>query len=101
MPSFKFNVIITCNVLKLGIYNGQETAEIEGARISDDGIIETFHNDDEALDAANNGVAVCSLSTFFLLASSFLSDLFSLETVYIFILKATTVCMHPLSVLLW
>ena len=55
----------------LDIYDGQEAATTEGARISDDGIIETFHNDDEALDAANNGVAVCSLSAFFLLVSFF------------------------------
>ncbi|XP_022927742.1 putative transferase At1g60990, chloroplastic [Cucurbita moschata] len=41
-----------------------EAATTEGARISDDGIIETFHNDDEALDAANNGVAVVDLSHF-------------------------------------
>lgn len=56
---------------KLDIYNGQEAAAVEGAKISDDGIIETFHNDEEALDAANNGVAVCRLSTFFLLVSFF------------------------------
>lgn len=30
----------------------------EGAKVSDDGIIETFDNDDEALDAFDNGVAV-------------------------------------------
>ena len=31
---------------------------VEGAKVSDDGVIETFNNDDEALDAANNGVVV-------------------------------------------
>ncbi|TYK13394.1 putative transferase [Cucumis melo var. makuwa] len=41
-----------------------EAAAVEGARISDDGIIETFHNDEQALDAANNGVAVVDLSHF-------------------------------------
>lgn len=41
-----------------------EAAAVEGAKISDDGIIETFHNDEEALDAANNGVAVVDLSHF-------------------------------------
>jgi hypothetical protein len=30
-----------------------------GAKVSDDGIIETFDNDDQALDAVDNGVAVC------------------------------------------
>lgn len=30
-----------------------------GAKVSDDGIIETFGNDDEALDATDNGVVVC------------------------------------------
>lgn len=36
----------------------QETVIVEGAKVSDDGVIETFNNDDEALDAANNGVVV-------------------------------------------
>lgn len=76
----------------MDIYDGQEAAAVEGARISDDGIIETFHNDEEALDAANNGVAVCSLSIFFLLVFFFLFALLSLGTVYIFLLKENTIC---------
>lgn len=34
---------------------------VAGAKVSEDGIIETY-NDDEALDAADNGVAVCAIS---------------------------------------
>ncbi|KAA0057345.1 putative transferase [Cucumis melo var. makuwa] len=49
-----------------------EAAAVEGARISDDGIIETFHNDEQALDAANNGVAVVDLSHFGRLRGNFL-----------------------------
>lgn len=30
----------------------------EGAKVSDDGIVETFDNDDQAFDAADNGVVV-------------------------------------------
>ncbi|KAG6711348.1 hypothetical protein I3842_05G048700 [Carya illinoinensis] len=41
-----------------------ETVTLGGAKISDDGIIETFNNDDEALDAADNGVVVVDLSHF-------------------------------------
>ena len=36
----------------------QDTMEAAGAKVSDEGIIETFDNDDEALDAVDNGVAV-------------------------------------------
>jgi hypothetical protein len=36
----------------------QETATVAGAKVSDDGVIETFNNDDEALDAVDNGVVV-------------------------------------------
>lgn len=36
----------------------QETAKTAGAAVSGEGIIETFHNDDEALDAVDNGVVV-------------------------------------------
>ena len=32
--------------------------EAAGAKVSDEGMIETFDNDDEALDAVDNGVAV-------------------------------------------
>ncbi|KAK3011326.1 hypothetical protein RJ639_011713 [Escallonia herrerae] len=41
-----------------------ETATVEGAKVSEDGIVETYHNDDEALDAAKNGVAVVDLSQY-------------------------------------
>ncbi|GMJ10827.1 IBA57.2 [Hibiscus trionum] len=36
----------------------------EGAKVSEEGIIETFDNDDEALDAFDNGVVVMDLSHF-------------------------------------
>ncbi|KAH0988677.1 hypothetical protein GBA52_000160 [Prunus armeniaca] len=36
----------------------------EGAKVSDDGIVETFDNDDQAFDAADNGVVVADLSHF-------------------------------------
>lgn len=32
--------------------------ETTGATVSDEGIVETFDNDDEALDAVDNGVVV-------------------------------------------
>ncbi|MCI51697.1 dimethylglycine dehydrogenase mitochondrial-like, partial [Trifolium medium] len=35
-----------------------DTVKTVGAEVSGDGIIETFHNDEEALDAADNGVVV-------------------------------------------
>lgn len=37
-----------------------------GAKLSEDGIVETFDNDDDALDAVENGVVVCDyfISTF-------------------------------------
>ncbi|KAH9685616.1 putative transferase [Citrus sinensis] len=41
-----------------------ETVKSEGAKISEEGIVETFGNDGEALDAADNGVAVVDLSHF-------------------------------------
>lgn len=41
-----------------------ETAKTAGAEVSDEGIIETFHNDDEALDAVDNGAVVVDLSHF-------------------------------------
>lgn len=37
----------------------------EGAKISGEGIVETFGNDGEALDAADNGVAVSILFPFY------------------------------------
>jgi hypothetical protein len=36
----------------------QDTLTLSGAKVSDDGIIETFDNDNEALDAVDNGVVV-------------------------------------------
>lgn len=41
----------------------QETVKSEGVKISE-GVIETFGNDGEALDAADNGVAVSILFLF-------------------------------------
>ncbi|XP_022726091.1 putative transferase At1g60990, chloroplastic [Durio zibethinus] len=41
-----------------------DTVAAEGARVSEEGIIETFENDDEALDALDNGVVVMDLSHF-------------------------------------
>jgi len=37
----------------------QDDVKTAGRDISGEGIIETFHNDDEALDAVENGVVVC------------------------------------------
>ncbi|KAK0588534.1 hypothetical protein LWI29_002201 [Acer saccharum] len=41
-----------------------DTVKSVGAEISDDGVIETFNNDDDALDAVDNGVVVVDLSNF-------------------------------------
>ncbi|XP_004504185.1 putative transferase At1g60990, chloroplastic [Cicer arietinum] len=41
-----------------------DTVKTAGAEVSGEGIVETFHNDEEALDAADNGVAVVDLSHF-------------------------------------
>ncbi|XP_047154165.1 putative transferase At1g60990, chloroplastic [Vigna umbellata] len=41
-----------------------DAVKTAGAEVSGDGIIETFHNDDEALDAVENGVVVVDLSHF-------------------------------------
>ncbi|XP_058731583.1 putative transferase At1g60990, chloroplastic [Vicia villosa] len=41
-----------------------DTVETAGAEVSEEGIIETFRNDEEALDAADNGVVVVDLSHF-------------------------------------
>lgn len=32
---------------------------VVGAKVSEVGVVETYDNDDEALDAADNGLAVC------------------------------------------
>ncbi|KAL5704393.1 hypothetical protein ACHQM5_022831 [Ranunculus cassubicifolius] len=42
----------------------QDTMTELGANVSEDGVAETFGNDDEAIDAAYNGVAVVDLSHF-------------------------------------
>ncbi|KAG5525877.1 hypothetical protein RHGRI_032239 [Rhododendron griersonianum] len=44
-----------------------------GAKLSEDGIVETFDNDDDALDAVENGVVVCDyfISTFFIFPIKF------------------------------
>ncbi|WMV12430.1 hypothetical protein MTR67_005815 [Solanum verrucosum] len=39
-----------------------DTMTIAGAKVSEDGVIGTFNNDEEALDAVENGVAVVDLS---------------------------------------
>lgn len=36
----------------------QDALALSGTKVSDDGIVETFDNDDEALDAVDNGVVV-------------------------------------------
>lgn len=41
-----------------------DTVKTAGAEVSGEGIVETFHNDEEALDAADNGVVVVDLSHF-------------------------------------
>ncbi|GLT42751.1 hypothetical protein SLA2020_167360 [Shorea laevis] len=41
-----------------------DTVTVAGAKVSEDGIIETFDNDEEALDAFDNGVVVVDLSHF-------------------------------------
>ncbi|XP_057421819.1 putative transferase At1g60990, chloroplastic [Lotus japonicus] len=41
-----------------------DAVKTAGAEVSGDGIVETFHTDEEALDAADNGVAVVDLSHF-------------------------------------
>ncbi|PQQ11846.1 putative transferase [Prunus yedoensis var. nudiflora] len=41
-----------------------DIAATEGAKVSDDGIVETFDNDDQAFDASDNGVVVVDLSHF-------------------------------------
>ena len=63
-----FLIIVVLLLLKLALlslyplaWSLQDTVTVVGARPSEDGIIETFDNDDEALDAVNNGVVVCDL----------------------------------------
>ncbi|KAL5730184.1 hypothetical protein ACHQM5_003036 [Ranunculus cassubicifolius] len=42
----------------------EDTMPELGANVSEDGVAETFGNDDEAIDAAYNGVSVVDLSHF-------------------------------------
>ena len=42
------------------LISSQETAIGEGAKVSEQGIIETFDSDEEALDAFDNGIVVCT-----------------------------------------
>uniref|UniRef100_A0A3Q7EQE6 GCVT N-terminal domain-containing protein n=1 Tax=Solanum lycopersicum TaxID=4081 RepID=A0A3Q7EQE6_SOLLC len=52
-------------LLRFGLFNFfflQDTMTIAGAKVSEDGVIGTFDNDEEALDAVENGVAVVDLS---------------------------------------
>ena len=44
--------------MKLWFGTLQDTVKTAGAEVSGEGVIETFHNDDEALDAVENGVVV-------------------------------------------
>ncbi|EOA35178.1 hypothetical protein CARUB_v10020323mg [Capsella rubella] len=41
-----------------------DTITVAGGKVSEDGVVESFDNDDEALDAFDNGVAVVDLSHF-------------------------------------
>jgi hypothetical protein len=48
-------------IVQFYLYWLQDTVKTIGAEVSGDGIIETFHNDEEALEAADNGVVVSIL----------------------------------------
>lgn len=39
----------------------KDTISVGGGIVSEDGVVESFDNDDEALDAFDNGVVVCYL----------------------------------------
>ncbi|VVA93921.1 unnamed protein product [Arabis nemorensis] len=41
-----------------------DTISVAGGKVSEDGVVESFNNDDEALDAFDNGVVVVDLSHF-------------------------------------
>uniref|UniRef100_A0A1S3BLY7 Uncharacterized protein n=1 Tax=Cucumis melo TaxID=3656 RepID=A0A1S3BLY7_CUCME len=69
-----------------------EAAAVEGARISDDGIIETFHNDEQALDAANNGVALVEM----IVVSFFITKAQLILKVYVKDKGAVLYLLHPL-----
>lgn len=71
----KHNFLI---VLLLSLHWLQDTVKTAGAEVSGEGIVETFHNDEEALDAADNGVAVSIL--LFIFSFSFHKQLRLVET---------------------
>ena len=53
----------------------KDTISVSGGKVSEDGVVESFDNDDEALDAFDNGVVVCNLTLeLFGFALSFLFD---------------------------
>lgn len=51
--------------LRVGLFNLfffcflKDTMTAAGAKVSEDGVIGTFDNDEEAFDAVENGAAVC------------------------------------------
>lgn len=48
----------------------KDTISVAGGKVSEDGIVESFENDDEALSAFDNGVVVCNFNfSFFVLVS--------------------------------
>lgn len=53
-----------CLIVQLLSFPLQDTVETAGAEVSEEGIIETFRNDDEALDATDNGVVVSILFSY-------------------------------------
>lgn len=63
----------------------QDAVKSAGAEVSEEGVIETFHNDDEALDAVDHGVAVWLWVCYYLcllINAFFLSSLFWVPTVW-------------------
>ncbi|KAI4298990.1 hypothetical protein L6164_032491 [Bauhinia variegata] len=68
--SSKFRVITSVQALPFDLspppidHDFLDTAKSAGAEVSNEGIVETFGNDDEALDAVDNGVVVVDLSHF-------------------------------------
>lgn len=43
----------------------KDTISVAGGKVSEDGVVESFNNDDEALDAFDNGVVVCNSTSNF------------------------------------
>ncbi|KAE9602899.1 hypothetical protein Lal_00049653 [Lupinus albus] len=64
------NNLISCSISDFDLspppidHDFLDTVKSSGAEVSREGIIQTFHNDDEALNAVHNGVAVVDLSHF-------------------------------------